>query len=132
MRRPTFSKAQRLAIAERDGWVCNTEHGDGCGEPIERYSAWQIDHIVSWELTHNDSPENLQLLCWDCHRVKTHERDRPMINKSTRQRTKDEDHRRAMKLGERRLSKQAKRRARITANAPKPLAERQSIPEIDG
>jgi 5-methylcytosine-specific restriction endonuclease McrA len=31
----------------------------------------EVDHIVPWSLTHDDSEENLQLLCFPCNRRKS-------------------------------------------------------------
>ena len=33
--------------------------------------SFQIDHIIPWSLSHDDSEENLQALCANCHSVKT-------------------------------------------------------------
>jgi hypothetical protein len=32
---------------------------------------FQIDHIIPWSLCHDDSEENLQALCANCHSIKT-------------------------------------------------------------
>ena len=58
-----LSGAIRNEIWERDGGVCRH-----CGKP-----GAEIDHLVG------DSPDldNLQLLCKDCHHIKTNERMRP-------------------------------------------------------
>lgn len=33
--------------------------------------SFQIDHIIPWSLSHDDSEENLQALCPNCHSLKT-------------------------------------------------------------
>ena len=33
--------------------------------------SFQIDHIIPWSLCHDDSEENLQALCANCHSIKT-------------------------------------------------------------
>ncbi len=116
-RRRSLSRPEREAIAARDSWICGAHTDFGCHNTVIKNSAWQIDHIVAWELTHDDSPENLQLLCWDCHQAKT-QIDRSAINKSSRQRDKHDAHTLALKRGERRLSKRDQRRAKMDANRP--------------
>jgi 5-methylcytosine-specific restriction endonuclease McrA len=48
----------RLAIYERDGWVCRL---CGASEPLS------LDHIWPWSLGGSDEPENLQTLCLPCN-----------------------------------------------------------------
>ena len=129
--RLNFSKAQRLEIAERDGWRCNPEHGDGCGEPVEQNSAWQADHILPVVFKGPNTIENGQILCFECHKAKTHGTERDARHKSDRQRAGQEAHDDAMKRGERRMSKKEMRRAAMKANRPEPGAERQTT-EVDG
>ena len=118
-RRAHFTKAQRLEIAERDNWICQE-----CGEPVEKNSAWQADHVVPVGLGGANTAENGQLLCWDCHSKKTHERDRPPMAKADRIRKKREG---------RRLSKRAAAIERMEEKRRAGrLVERQTIPGIDG
>ena len=119
-----MTRADRETVADRDGWVCSERHGHGCGKPIARNEAWQIDHVVAWEISHDQSPANLQLLCWDCHKRKTHAADLPAIRKSTRQRDKHARHIEAMATGRKRQSLREARRERIRANAIEPVAPR--------
>ena len=130
-RRRSLSRPERVAIAERDRWICgrpNFYTGDGCGQLVAANSNWQIDHIVPWALTHDDSPENLQLLCWECHQRKTSEVDRPAISKGNRQRDKHDAHVEARKRGERRQSKLEQRRAKLRDSQP---ASTRQTTEID-
>ncbi len=131
MTRPAFSRGQRLAIAERDDWICNPRHGDGCAKLVEPNSNWQADHILPDGLGGATTVENGQLLCYECHQTKTHGRDNPKMYKADRQRAEHEAHQDAMKRGERRQSKLELRRAAMTANRPEPLAERVTT-EVDG
>jgi len=51
------------AVKDRDGWcLC-------CWETNGR--KWQVDHIMPKYYKKDHSPENLQTLCSDCHKVKT-------------------------------------------------------------
>ena len=133
MARPAFSPAQRLEIAERDGWVCNTANGDGCGKPVAKNRAWQADHSHPVGLDGPNTVENGQLLCWECHRAKTDKTDVPMIAKGKRMRDTHEAHEEARRRGERRQSKKEMRIAAIKANAPEPVGgSRQTVEGIDG
>jgi len=58
-----LSRDIRNQVWARDGAVCRQ-----CGKPGE-----EIDHIEG----DSPDPDNLQLLCKDCHRAKTNERMRP-------------------------------------------------------
>ena len=53
----------RQQIAERDGYRCQM-----CGRLTTRY---EIDHVVPLHLGGNNSDSNLQLLCHDCHEIKS-------------------------------------------------------------
>ena len=53
----------RAQVLERDRGICHV-----CGEP----GSDQVDHLVPWHLTHDDSPDNLAPIHSEpCHRVKT-------------------------------------------------------------
>lgn len=61
----------KVAIYERDGWVCQL-----CDEPINRMALWPaedcatVDHIVPISRGGADVPENLQTAHWRCNRAK--------------------------------------------------------------
>lgn len=57
-----FTKRQRLAILERDGYQCVVCHS------TERV---QVDHILAVAKGGDNSIENGQTLCWNCHYQKT-------------------------------------------------------------
>ncbi len=132
-RRPSFTRAQRLAIAERDGWVCNPHHGDGCGKPVEKNSAWQADHIVPVVFKGPNTIENGQILCFECHKAKTHGIERDQRHKSDRQGAGQELHERVMAKKGRRLNAIERARERMDANRIEPVGgARQTIEGIDG
>ena len=61
----------KVAIFERDGWVCQL-----CDEPINRMALWPaddsatVDHIVPVSRGGADAAENLQAAHWGCNRAK--------------------------------------------------------------
>lgn len=58
-----------------------------CGQPIETGEAWELEHVVAWELTRDDSDENVRPCHSRCHKPKTAE-DIRIIRKADRQRWK--------------------------------------------
>ena len=63
MRTPIPNRLKQQVL-ERDGYRCVK-----CGE--ERISTLEIDHISPWAISHDNSLENLQTLCKNCHHIKT-------------------------------------------------------------
>ena len=61
------SKLYRLETYDCPMWNHKDEKKRGC---FDR-SGYEIDHIKEHSITHDDSPENLQALCRNCHIVKT-------------------------------------------------------------
>ena len=66
LKRPAMTQPRRLKIAASQHWMCNQ-----CSEELS--SCFQIDHIVPWSESFDDSDENLQALCVECHLDKTAE-----------------------------------------------------------
>ena len=58
-----LSTAQKKRIYARDGCcvMCKVDPG----------SLYQIDHKIPWSQTHDNSDDNLQTLCPNCHAQKT-------------------------------------------------------------
>ncbi|TNE55182.1 MAG: HNH endonuclease [Sphingomonadales bacterium] len=76
---------QRLAIFERDEGTCHI-----CGEKIDgTKERWELEHIVPFELTRDDSDDNLSPAHVSCHRVKTND-DKARIAKAKRVKAKHE------------------------------------------
>lgn len=71
----------REAVIERDGLTCR-----GCGKQLEHYFEAQVDHIIlraaTKRQTDADRLGNQQVLCTDCHRVKT-KSDRQVLSRMT-------------------------------------------------
>lgn len=66
MSRRKRTALQRAAIFEAHGGRCHI-----CGGKIGVGEAWQLDHIVAYNLTRDDSDENLSPAHVKCHREKT-------------------------------------------------------------
>lgn len=83
MARRSFSKKDRARIFTDNNGICHL-----CGGGIGIGEAWEIEHVIAWELTHDDSDDNLRPAHVKCHKVKTHTQDRPIINKAKRREAK--------------------------------------------
>lgn len=81
--RKSFSKKDRARLFTLYAGECHLCSGkiDGTVE------AWEIEHVIPWALTQDDSDPNLRLAHVKCHRVKTVD-DRQRISKAERQRLK--------------------------------------------
>lgn len=77
MARRSFSKKDRARIFASAGGVCHL-----CEGAITVGEAWEIEHVIAWEFTRDDSDENLRPAHIKCHREKTHKQDRPAIQKA--------------------------------------------------
>lgn len=64
--KPVMTQPRRLQIAARQEWKCNT-----CTKILS--SVFEIDHMIPWNESYDDSDENLQALCVECHKLKTAE-----------------------------------------------------------
>lgn len=77
MARRSFSKKDRARIFASAGGICHL-----CSGAITVGEAWEVEHVIAWELTRDDSDENLRPAHIKCHREKTHKQDRPAIQKA--------------------------------------------------
>lgn len=94
------TQAMKKYVAGRQQFTCNNKPGSNL-LGLENYycplwnsnnskpgnfdeSGYDIDHIIEWSVTANDSLDNLQALCPTCHKVKT---KRFMMNKKQSRRT---------------------------------------------
>lgn len=82
-RRRSFNKKDRARIFAASEGVCHL-----CKGPIGIGEAWEIEHVIAWELTQDDSDENLRPAHVKCHKAKTHQQDRPAINRAKRREAK--------------------------------------------
>jgi len=107
MSRRSFSKKDRARIFASAGGVCHL-----CNGAITVGEAWEVEHVIAWELTRDDSDENLRPAHVKCHREKTHKQDRPAIQKA-----KD---RQAKHTGAARPKQSIPSRPKAPAKEPKP------------
>lgn len=63
-KRHKIPKEVREYVMYRDNYQCVK-----CGETNRKFL--EIDHIIPWSLSHDDSPDNLQVLCSHCNRCKS-------------------------------------------------------------
>jgi len=116
--RRRFTDKDRARIFANSNGVCHI-----CEKKIDGVrEAWEIEHVIAWELTRDDSDDNLRpahkLVC---HREKTHKQDRPAINQAKRREAKHN----GVKRAQSKLSAKAKepKLSRHQRLMPKPLYE---------
>jgi 5-methylcytosine-specific restriction protein A len=83
MARRRFTKKDRERIRTANGNACYL-----CGGAIKVGESWEIEHVIAWELTRDDSDGNLKPAHEKCHKAKTHKHDRPAINEAKRRQGK--------------------------------------------
>lgn len=66
MSRRTFSRKDRARIFEAHGGKCHL-----CKGKIGVAEAWEVEHLIEWSLTRDDSDDNLAPAHKKCHREKT-------------------------------------------------------------
>lgn len=74
------TKKERARLFKFHGGKCHL-----CGQPIKVGEKWELEHVIAWELTRDDSDENVKPAHKSCHKPKTHEEDRPRIQKAKNQ-----------------------------------------------
>src|SRR5258708_15964789 len=72
--RRTFS-----AETKRLAWKRCRRRCEDCTAPVTGAGDIVFDHVVPWELTHDSSLANCQVLCLTCDDLKTYQRDLPAI-----------------------------------------------------
>jgi len=77
--RKKFTKKDRARIFAANAGTCHL-----CKGAITVGEAWEIEHVIAWELTRDDGDDNLRPAHVGCHKHKTHTEDRPAINKAKR------------------------------------------------
>lgn len=83
MPRKHFSQRERVRLFELNQGTCYL-----CDMKIQVGEVWEIEHVVAWELTRDDSDENLRLAHVKCHKVKTAD-DVSAIRKADRVKAKN-------------------------------------------
>ena len=66
MIRKSFTRKERARLFElrkRCCYLCSGKNSVG--------EAWEIEHVIPWEISRDDSDGNLELAHKKCHRVKT-------------------------------------------------------------
>lgn len=66
MARKHFSRTERVRIFDLHGGRCHI-----CSEKVQVGEAWDLEHIVPWELTRDDSDTNVKPAHKNCHKEKT-------------------------------------------------------------
>jgi len=100
MARRRFTDKDRARIFAANNGCCHL-----CGEKINGVrEAWEVEHVIAWELTRDDSDGNLRPAHVKCHKIKTHTEDRPIINEAKRREARHTGVKRATS----KLSKQAR------------------------
>lgn len=75
-----MSKARRARIWEKEGGVCYL-----CGEKVKASEKWDCEHVLAWNLSFDDSDENLKVAHTEgCHKAKSAD-DVRIIAKAKRQ-----------------------------------------------
>jgi 5-methylcytosine-specific restriction protein A len=83
MSRRRFTKKDRERIRSANGKACYL-----CGGAIVVGERWEIEHVIAWELTRDDSDANLKPAHEKCHKAKTHGQERLDINEAKRRQGK--------------------------------------------
>lgn len=66
MARKHFSRTDRVRIFDLNGGKCHI-----CDMKIQAGDVWDLEHIVPWELTRDDSDQNVKPAHKACHKEKT-------------------------------------------------------------
>lgn len=74
------TKKERARLFKLHGGKCHL-----CDMPIKAGEKWELEHVIAWELTRDDSDENVKPAHSRCHAPKTHGEDRPRIQKAKNQ-----------------------------------------------
>lgn len=82
MARKHFSMRERVRLFELHGGRCHL-----CGQKIQVGEAYDLEHIVPWALTRDDSDDNVKPAHKSCHKIKTAD-DTAAIRKADRIRAK--------------------------------------------
>lgn len=82
MARKNFSRTERVRLFDLHGGRCHI-----CSGKVQVGEAWDLEHIVPWELTRDDSDENVKPAHKHCHKAKTAD-DVAAIRKADRVRAK--------------------------------------------
>lgn len=65
-RRKSFSRKERVRLFELYKGECHI-----CEGKIHVNESWEIEHVIPWDLTQDDSDDNLRLAHFKCHKIKS-------------------------------------------------------------
>lgn len=82
MKRKSISTKERARLFELHGGLCHI-----CGGKIQPGQAWEIEHVLAFALSGDDSDENRKPAHTKCHKPKT-ARDKGLIAKARRRHEK--------------------------------------------
>ena len=68
MVRKQYSEVQKRIIAYNQHWMCV---GEKCNGQVQLSANWNLDHIIPLFQGGSNDFTNLQILCSDCHAIKT-------------------------------------------------------------
>lgn len=83
MARRSFSTKDRTRIFAANSGICHL-----CAGKISIGEAWEVEHVIPYALTRDNSDENLRPAHKRCHEVKTRQDDVPAIAKAKRREAK--------------------------------------------
>lgn len=66
MARKSFSRTERVRLFDLHAGKCHL-----CSQKIMVGEAWDLEHLVPWELTRDDSDTNVKPAHKSCHKIKT-------------------------------------------------------------
>lgn len=66
MARKSFPRTERVRLFDLHGGRCHI-----CDQKIQVGEAWDLEHIVPWILTRDDSDDNVKPAHKSCHKEKT-------------------------------------------------------------
>jgi 5-methylcytosine-specific restriction endonuclease McrA len=81
-RRKHLSAKERVRLFELHKGICHI-----CKQKIQVGEKWELEHLIPWELTRDDSDENVKPAHDHCHKPKT-KKDTQEIRKADRIRAK--------------------------------------------
>lgn len=82
MARKRFSRTERVRLFDLHKGICHI-----CGQKIKVGEPFDLEHVIPWEFTRDDSDENVKPAHVDCHKTKT-KKDKGDLAKADRIRAK--------------------------------------------
>lgn len=79
MKRKSRPPRERARLFQLHGGICHM-----CGQKVQVNERWELSHVIEWELTHDDSDENVKPAHYACHRTYTNTDGNPMVAKTLR------------------------------------------------